>query len=208
MGVEGLEPTGYPVQWRGGDRRDRGGQAGPAADVGGGGSEGTGCVERGDAMTTFRVVGVRPGEGYIELGLPRGGGDHTDANGAHGANNGGGNSSGDGGGNGGERSSRGLCAQCGVYPGTRAYGLCWRCYYTPGVRRAHQVLATGRRGMHPLSAQVGAVAPTLLPPTPTEALPGTREKVGVLVERARLGFSLWHPLDAVRDPGVKPPGMQ
>jgi hypothetical protein len=162
-----------------------------------------GCLERGDAMTTFRVVGVRPGEGYIELGKPRGGGDHTDANGAHGDSNGGGN----GGGNGGERSSRGLCAQCGVYPGTRAYDLCWRCYYTPGVRRVHQVLATGRRGMHPLSAQVGAVAPTLLPPTPTEALPGTREKVGVLVERARLGFSLWHPLDAVRDLGVKPPGM-
>jgi hypothetical protein len=155
-------------------------------------------------MTTFRVVGVRPGEGYIELGLPRGGmgvgGDHTDANGAHGDSS--------GGGNGGVRPSRGLCAQCGMYPGIRAYGLCWRCYYTPGVRRVHQILATGRRGMHPLSAQVGAVAPTLLPPTPTEALPGTREKVGVLVERARLGFSLWHPLDAVPDPGVKPSGMQ
>jgi hypothetical protein len=31
---------------------------------------------------------------------------------------------------------------------------------------------------------------------PTTALPGTAEKVKVLEERARLGLSLWHPLDA------------
>jgi hypothetical protein len=36
-------------------------------------------------------------------------------------------------------------------------------------------------------------------PTPTRALPGTPEKVAVLRERARLGQSLWHPLDAVLD---------
>jgi hypothetical protein len=35
-----------------------------------------------------------------------------------------------------------------------------------------------------------------LPPTPTQALPGTPEKVAVLRERARLGQALWHPLDA------------
>jgi hypothetical protein len=37
-----------------------------------------------------------------------------------------------------------------------------------------------------------------LPPTPTTALPGTPEKVAVLMERARLGLALWHPLDAPR----------
>jgi hypothetical protein len=35
-----------------------------------------------------------------------------------------------------------------------------------------------------------------LPDQPTDALPGSPEKVAVLEERARLGVSLWHPLDA------------
>jgi hypothetical protein len=33
-------------------------------------------------------------------------------------------------------------------------------------------------------------------PVPTQALPGTPEKVAVLEDRARLGQALWHPLDA------------
>jgi hypothetical protein len=35
-----------------------------------------------------------------------------------------------------------------------------------------------------------------LPPTPTDALPGSPEKVEVLMERAHLGVALWHPQDA------------
>ena len=35
-----------------------------------------------------------------------------------------------------------------------------------------------------------------LPPSPTNALPGSPEKVRVLAERVRLGVALWHPLDA------------
>jgi hypothetical protein len=38
-----------------------------------------------------------------------------------------------------------------------------------------------------------------LPPRPTDALPGTPEKVAILAERARLGVALWHPLDAPMD---------
>lgn len=34
------------------------------------------------------------------------------------------------------------------------------------------------------------------PVLPTQALPGTREKVTVLAQRARMGVSLWHPDDA------------
>lgn len=37
---------------------------------------------------------------------------------------------------------------------------------------------------------------TCLPDAPTDALPGSPEKVRVLAERFRLGVSLWHPLDA------------
>jgi hypothetical protein len=35
-----------------------------------------------------------------------------------------------------------------------------------------------------------------LPATPTQALPGSLEKVAVLEQRAQMGVSLWHPLDA------------
>ncbi len=41
-----------------------------------------------------------------------------------------------------------------------------------------------------------------LPPGPTDALPGSEEKIRVLAERARLGLPLWHPLDA-RLPGAQ-----
>jgi len=39
----------------------------------------------------------------------------------------------------------------------------------------------------------------ILPAQPTGALPGSPEKVAILEERARLGLSLWHPLDAPMD---------
>lgn len=45
--------------------------------------------------------------------------------------------------------------------------------------------------------------PPPLPDLPTTALPGTEEKVNVLAERARLGETLWHPLD--RTWGNSPP---
>lgn len=38
-----------------------------------------------------------------------------------------------------------------------------------------------------------------LPPGPTEALPGTEEKIVALAERVANGLKLWHPADAVRD---------
>jgi len=38
-----------------------------------------------------------------------------------------------------------------------------------------------------------------LPSQPTNALPGSPEKVAVLEERARLRQRLWHPLDAPYD---------
>ena len=41
-------------------------------------------------------------------------------------------------------------------------------------------------------------------PEPTDALPGTPEKVLVLEERARRGQCLWHPLDARLDRSAVP----
>lgn len=38
-----------------------------------------------------------------------------------------------------------------------------------------------------------------LPPSPTSALPGSIEKLEVLIERASKGYLLYHPLDATLD---------
>jgi hypothetical protein len=61
----------------------------------------------------------------------------------------------------------------------------------PGVRELYPPVSKyGRRG----EGNFYRDAP--LPPFPTDALPGTPEKIAVLAERVRLKLSLWHPGDA------------
>ena len=87
-----------------------------------------------------------------------------------------------------------LCRHCGRVPSNRPRGLCWSCYYRPGVRELYPSTSKfARRGLDDFNGRVP------LPPAPTGALPGTPEKVAILEERARLGLSLWHPLDAPMD---------
>jgi hypothetical protein len=87
-----------------------------------------------------------------------------------------------------------LCRHCQKVNSNRPRGLCWTCYYTPGVRELFPSTSKfARRGVGNFNGR------TKLPPGPTSALPGTPEKVAVLEERARLGVSLWHPLDAGND---------
>ena len=82
------------------------------------------------------------------------------------------------------------CRHCGQYRVTRPRGLCWRCHRTPGVRDLHPVTSKfGQRGMDPAGR-------LRQPPEPTQALPGSVEKIIVLRERVRLGLELWHPEDA------------
>ena len=77
----------------------------------------------------------------------------------------------------------------------RPRGLCFRCYYTPGVRdRYPSTSKFGRRGIGNFCGN----APS--PFVPTTAAPGSLEKLAVLEMRARLNQALWHPLDA-RYPG-------
>jgi hypothetical protein len=63
--------------------------------------------------------------------------------------------------------------------------LTWRALHPSGSKHAGQ--GVGRRG----SGQL---------PQPTSALPGTDEKVAVMVVRARLGQALFHPDDAGMPP--------
>jgi len=83
------------------------------------------------------------------------------------------------------------CRHCREAVVSRPRGLCWSCYYRPGVRDLYPSTSKyGRRGVGNFS---GRGAP---PSAPTDAKPGSEEKILVLMERARLKQSLWHPQDA------------
>jgi hypothetical protein len=68
-------------------------------------------------------------------------------------------------------------------------GLCGRCYYTPEIRERYPAGCAGY-GL--------CVANEILgwPREPTEALPGTEEKVAVMEARVAAGCHLHHPGDA------------
>jgi hypothetical protein len=84
------------------------------------------------------------------------------------------------------------CRNCQRCPASRPRGLCWSCYYRPGVREHFPSTSKfAHRGIDDFN---GTPA---LAPRPTMALPGTPDKVAVLEERARLRQALWHPQDAL-----------
>ncbi len=89
-----------------------------------------------------------------------------------------------------------ICRHCNKSKVNRPRGLCWSCYYAPGVRERYGSTSKyASRG----NGNFNSLSP--LPPNPTTALPGTPEKVLVLVERAKAGQSLFHPLDAKHEEG-------
>lgn len=86
-------------------------------------------------------------------------------------------------------------------------GLCQPCYNDSSVR-PHYPLSVGPTDDPVRKADDGASSPTVtvrrdvgrpLPPGPTDAMPGSDEKLEVLEERARLGYALWHPDDLTVD---------
>ena len=90
-----------------------------------------------------------------------------------------------------------LCCHCQKSKVNRPRGLCWSCYYRPGVREQHPSTSKfARRGVGNLCGQMPL-------PIPTVAQPGSREKLAVLAERARLNQSLFHPKDGY----IRPAGM-
>jgi hypothetical protein len=82
------------------------------------------------------------------------------------------------------------CRHCQRSKVNRPRGLCWSCYYRPGVRENYPSTSKfARRG-------VGNFCGSAPLPDPTSALPGSAEKLAVLEERARQRLSLFHPDDA------------
>jgi hypothetical protein len=87
-----------------------------------------------------------------------------------------------------------LCRHCNRVPSNRPRGLCWSCYYKPGVRELYPSTSKfARRGVEDHIGKVPLAA------TATDALPGSPEKVLILIERASKRQSLWHPHDAPMD---------
>lgn len=97
-----------------------------------------------------------------------------------------------------------LCRHCREFGVSRPRGLCWVCYYRPGVRERYGPLGTrGRRGVgnEPSSGRGGngPQRPGSRLPVPTAARPGSAEKLAVLVARAAAGEVLFHPADGAMD---------
>jgi hypothetical protein len=83
------------------------------------------------------------------------------------------------------------CRHCSKSKVNRPRGLCWSCYYAPGVKEQYPSTSKyARRGVGNFSGN----AP--LPAAPTTAAPGTPEKLAVLEQRARLKQAIFHPADA------------
>lgn len=81
------------------------------------------------------------------------------------------------------------CRHCGQHKRSlRPRGLCFRCYYTPGLRE--QYPSTSIYAVHGVGNE-----PAKKIPTPTTAAPGSAEKLEVLKQRAENGEQLWHEFD-------------
>lgn len=83
------------------------------------------------------------------------------------------------------------CRHCKARPARKWRGLCTRCYYVMEVRALYPPDArTGPKGP-PVNFKGGRRPPA----RPTDAAPGSEEKIRVLAERVAARTSLWHPLD-------------
>jgi hypothetical protein len=83
-----------------------------------------------------------------------------------------------------------VCQHCHCHRVNRPRGLCWSCYYRPGVRDQYPSTSHYANRGHGIGCFTGAT------PEPTTAAPGTPEKMAVLAERARRRESLFHDDDA------------
>lgn len=84
-----------------------------------------------------------------------------------------------------------LCRHCKQGSVCRPRGLCWGCYTTLSIRAMYPPTSKFAYRGHGQYFAEGTE-----PDAPTDALPGTPEKVAILAQRALRGQRLWHPADA------------
>jgi hypothetical protein len=82
-----------------------------------------------------------------------------------------------------------MCRHCQAKRAGKPRGLCWSCFYTPGVRALYP--STSRLASRGVGNRATAPADR-----PCEAPPGTEEKIAELQRRAAMEISLYHPEDA------------
>lgn len=90
------------------------------------------------------------------------------------------------------------CKHCKEKKVSRPRGLCWTCYYTPGVRENY-LSASPKLAMclrDPDSCVLDFYGHADEPEKPTDAKPGSEEKIRILAERAAKGQSLFHKDDS------------
>jgi len=84
-----------------------------------------------------------------------------------------------------------ICRHCSRAKVNRPRGLCWTCYYKPGVRDQYPSTSKyARRGAGNFNGNPDVAD------EPTRAAPGSPEKIAILAERVRRKQALWHPDDA------------
>ncbi len=92
-----------------------------------------------------------------------------------------------------------ICRHCQKGKVNRPRGLCWSCYYRPGVRELYPSTSKyAHRGV----GNGNLTAP--LPAEPTRAEPGSFEKIAILEERVRLKQALHNPDDLKIEPSACP----
>jgi hypothetical protein len=89
-----------------------------------------------------------------------------------------------------------VCRHCRKGKANRPRGLCWTCYYTPGLRDLYPSTSKFGRAAIGGGARVRFYAP--MPARPTSAPGGSPEKLDVLSKRALAGEALFHPADSPR----------
>lgn len=82
------------------------------------------------------------------------------------------------------------CRHCQREKVNRPRGLCWGCYYKPGVRVMYP--STSKYGNR-YGMDFNDAAKT---PRPTSALPGSEDKIRVMIRRGDNQESIFHPQDA------------
>lgn len=83
------------------------------------------------------------------------------------------------------------CRHCHRVLTCQSRGLCYKCWNNPGVRDSYPYQS--KYAVKGLGTDITGIRRY---PTPTQARPGTQEKVLVLQARVMAGEHLWHPEDA------------
>jgi hypothetical protein len=84
-----------------------------------------------------------------------------------------------------------ICQHCHEHPVSKSRGLCWRCWFTPGIKEKYTIEECYAHRGNGLSPSHGKK----LPQRPTQAQPGSAKKIQVMADRAAKGLALHHPLD-------------